>query len=147
MAALTATPANASASWEQGALLADYQVGSAITDAPLKVVYVSDADGKVYLADANAALANARAVGVIVSLQNTYGELNAAADSWVSVCTFGPVYGYSGMAEGQYGWVGTTAGEIVDAAPTTAYQYIVGQSIKSDVFFVRPGATAPVSAA
>lgn len=133
-----------SASQEHGAVIRNYMAGGTVVVG--NAVYL-DSDGKVQKADANASLAASRAIGIVVNTSSLYGETSAPAGSYVSVCVFGPVYGFSGLAEGTFGWVGTTAGEIVDAAPSTAYQYILGQCDAADIFFVRPGIENPTSAA
>jgi hypothetical protein len=144
MAALTVTAANVSADWGQGAIIQNYQAAEALT---VGNVVALDSDGKLVKADANASLAKSRAIGIVVQTTDLYGSTSVAAGGYCSVCTFGPVYGFSSLAEGTYGWVGTTPGELVDAAPSTAYQFIVGQCIAADTFFVRPGIENPVSAA
>ncbi|GEM_PF-2812257 len=129
----------------KGAVNNKFQAASAIT-APLgKAVYL-DTDGKIALADADVTDVEARAVGVITAVSNQYGENALATDEWCTVTQYGPVYGFSGLAEGTYAWVGATAGELDDTAPTGgAYQYIVGQCHGDDVFFVNPGISAPES--
>jgi len=146
MAALTVTAAKVSASWDQGAIIRHYVVADAITSARGKAIAL-DANGKAVLADANGSATLPRAIGICVETGDEYGEANVAANGTIAVCVFGPVYGFSGLTPGAYGWVGTTAGEVVDAAPSTAYQYVIGQAVEDDVFFVNPGLSVPNSAA
>lgn len=144
MAALSFTAANVSADQNQGAVIRNFEAASAVSVG--KPVYVNS-DGKIALADANVSETEARAVGLVVNSADMHGATDIAAGARASVCVFGPVYGFSGLAEGTYAWVGATAGELVDTAPTGgAYQFIVGQALASDVFFVNPGTSKPASA-
>lgn len=144
MADLTVTAANVSADEKMGSIVRIAQAAAALTVGDL--VYF-DSDGKLLLADANASLAATRSVGIVVNTTSLYGETTTAIGEWAAVCVFGPVYGFSSLAEGTYGWVSTTAGKIADAAPATAYNFIVGQCFAADVFFVHPGIENPVSVA
>lgn len=145
MATLTVTPRNVSASWEQGAILRNYVVASKITNAPGKGAALNSS-GQVIAADADVTTTEAKAIGIIVETSSLYGELDAEAGSTVTVCEYGPVYGFSGMTPGVFGFVSKTAGELVDAAPTGGYQFAIGQAQAADVFFVSPGMASPVSA-
>lgn len=142
MAALSITAKNVSATQDQGAVIRNYEAAAALTVGQL--VYLNSS-GKVDKADANLSLEASRAIGIVVAGANTYDETTIAAGSRCSVCVFGPVYGFASLTPGTYGWVGTTAGEIVDAAPTTAYVYVVGQAVDADTFFVQPGISSPAS--
>lgn len=145
MGQLSVTSKNVSASQEQGAVIRRYQVAADITDAPGKGVYIKS-DETIDLADANLSLAGARGRGVIVNTSSIFGETNVKAGDWVAVCVYGPTYGWDNLTPGVYGWVGTTPGVLEDAAPSTAYQHIMGQADAADVFFVNPGISSPVSA-
>lgn len=147
MAALSFTAKNISVNPSQGSIVRSYKAASSIS-SPLGKAVALDSNGDIILADANASQSAATAIGVIVALSNVYAEnATLAAGESCAVCVFGPVWGFSGLAEGGYGWVGTTAGEIVDTAPSTAYQYTLGQNLTSACFFVRPGIASPSSAA
>ena len=145
MTALGFTANKISTDPSKGSVLKAFPAASAIS-APLgKAVYI-DSDGKVELADANVTVAESRGAGVIVAVPNTYGENSIGADEYCTVCVFGPVYGFSSLAEGTYAWVSKTAGELDDTAPTSgAFQYIMGYCAEADCFFVHPGIAAPES--
>lgn len=144
MADFTVTAANVSADEKMGSIVRNYQASGSGTVGDS--VYL-DSDGKVLKSDADGSLAASRAVGIVVNTTSLYGDTTFVSGDFVSVCVFGPVYGFSGMAEGTYGWVSTTAGKVADAAPATAYDYILGQVHAADVFFVHPGIENPVSVA
>lgn len=146
MTSLTVTPRNVSADPTQGAVIRQYQVALQITNAPGKGVAL-DSNGKLTLAQSDGTAAEAKGIGVIVNLANLYGELTANADSWVSVCELGPVYGFSGMTPGTFGYVSATAGDIDDTKPTASgrYPHVLGQAQAANVFFVNPGITRPES--
>lgn len=141
MTALTVTPANVSTNdIERGARVLWYTTGEAI--ALGSAVYL-DSSNLAWNAKADSA-AHAAAVGVAALADNFYGETTVPAGGSVGVVVFGPVWGFSGLADGQPGWVGLTAGQIVDTAPT-GYQFQVGHAVDDETFFVDPGTTSPVS--
>ena len=145
MTALAFTAKNISIDTGKGSVVRPFPVATAIATPLGKVVYV-DSNGAVELADADVTVAESRAVGVIVAVPNTYGENSIAAGENCSVCVFGPVFGFSALAEGTYAWVSKTAGELDDTAPTSgAFQYIVGYCEDTDTFFVNPGIAARAS--
>ena len=145
MTALAFTAKNISIDPAKGSIRKEFQAATAITEPLGKAVYI-DSDGKVELADADVTVAESRGAGIIVAVPNTYGENSIAADEYCTVCVFGPVYGYSSLAEGTYAWVSKTAGELDDTAPTSgAFQYIMGYCAETDCFFVHPGIAAPAS--
>lgn len=143
MAALSFTAANISADPIQGSIIRNKQAGAAVSVG--QAVYI-DSDGKVQPADANVSLTTSMGHGVVVNSASLYGETSIASGAYCSICVFGPVYGFTGLAEGTQAWVGATAGEIVDTAPTGgAYQRVMGYALESDVFFVDPGQSTPGS--
>jgi hypothetical protein len=144
MTALTVTAANVSADQNMGSIVKGYQALSACSVG--QAVYLDGTTGKVAPADADAGTTEARGFGIIVEAANQYGETSIAADDYCSVCEFGPVYGFSGMTPGAYGWVSKTAGEIDDTKPTSAVQRILGHAQAADVFFVNPGESEDASA-
>jgi hypothetical protein len=143
MSAVTITPENISATEERGALVQWYQVAVALT--------IGDAvrlDSSNY---ANPALATssagANAIGLAVFAPNAYGETEVAVGEQVGVVTYGPVYGFTGLVSGQPLYIDkTTAGVLNTAAPTSAYQFILGHAVDDDTFFIDPGTATPVSA-
>lgn len=143
MTALTVTAANVSADQNVGSIVKPYQAASASSVG--QSVY-KDSDGKIAPSDADAGTTQARAFGIIVAAANQYGETSIAADEWCSVCEFGPVYGFSDLTPGEYGWVSKTAGEIEGTKPTSAVQRILGHAQADDCFFVNPGESEDASA-
>lgn len=136
MTAITTSAANASADPRLGSIVRPYVAASAVS--MLQVVYL-DSNGQVAPADADAGATQARGIGIVVGAANLYGETSVAAGGTVDVCLLGPVYGFSGMTPGGYGWVGKTAGVLDDTKPTSAIQRIMGHAIAADIFFVLPG--------
>ena len=145
MTVLSFTANKISADPAKGSVIERFPAASAITSPLGKAVYLTTA-GKVELADANVTAAEARAIGIIVAVPNAYSENAIDTDEYCSVCRFGPVYGFSSLAEGTFGYVSKTAGEIDDTAPTSgAWQYVLGQCMTEDTFFVNPGIAIPAS--
>lgn len=144
MGTLSVTPGKVSADQSQGAVIRNHQAAAEITDAPGKAVSL-DSNGKVVLADADGSEALSRGVGVIVNTVDQYGGTTVPANGRCSVCWFGPTYGWDSLTPGTFGWVSKTPGNVDDTAPTTAYQYILGQCMAGDVFFVNPGMKQPES--
>ena len=150
MTALTATPANISASEERGAMLKVFVAAAAVNIGD--VVYL-DSNNKINKAIADSA-AHARAIGIVVTAQNFYGETSIPIGGSVIVCVYGPCWGWGAsnstlMISGLPVWVDkTTAGKLNDTAPTGgAYQYQVGRMLGNDTIFVDPGTVSPSSAA
>lgn len=142
MATLTVTPHSVSASEERGAIIAQYVAAEDITLG--QAVYLN-ASNQVLRAKADSS-AHANAIGVAAISDNFYGEIVIASGGTVGVVVYGPVWGFSALVSGNPGWVGATAGEIVDTAPTGgAYQFVVGHAIDAQTFFVDPGTTTPAS--
>lgn len=143
MADLTVTASQVSADWNRGSVIKEYIAGVALTVG--QVIYL-DTNNKAQIADADVLTLNSRTVGVVCSSPNWYGETTIPAGAYAPVCIAGPVYGFSSLSSGQFGWVSKTAGKITDTAPTGgAFQYAVGFAEDSDTFFVRTGMTTPAS--
>lgn len=150
MTALTATPANISATEERGAQLKTFTTAAQLSVGD--VVYL-DSNNKVNKAIADSA-AHARAIGIVVIPDNFYGESTIKSGGVATVCVYGPVWGWQVsnsalMVSGLPVWVDkTTAGKLNDTAPTGgAYQYQVGRMLGNDTIFVDPGTVSPSSAA
>lgn len=143
MTALTVTASAVSSNdIERGARVLWYQTGE---DVILGQGVYLDASNLAWRAKADSS-AHARAVGIATQADNFSGETTVKSGNWVGVTVFGPVNGFSGLSQGQVGWVGVTAGQIVDTAPTSAYQFQVGHAVDDQTFFVDPGTSSPVSA-
>lgn len=142
--ALTPTAAHASADHQQGAVTANFAAGAAMD--VLNAVYV-DGSGNLQEADANGASeAIARAIGVIVAPSNMYGETAIPSGARCTVCTFGPVYGFSGMTPGATVYVGTTPGSLTQTPPVSpAYQFAIGYALADDILFINPESDAAYS--
>ena len=142
MTALTVTAADVSATEERGAIFDRYEAGEALTLG--QAVYLNSSN-KAYKA-VNDSSAHAKAVGIVTGAPNFYGETTVASGDIATVCVYGPVWGFSSLSSGKDGWVGSTAGQLVDAAPTpNVYQFIVGHAIDDQTFFVDPGTGSPTS--
>lgn len=142
MSAIGFTAANISCSEERGAVIERYITGEAIG---LGMAVYLDSSNLAWKAKSDSS-AHANAIGVAVIADNFYAETSIPAGGTVAVCVYGPVFGFSSMSQGEVGWVGATAGQIVDTAPTGgAYQFVVGHAVGDDTFFVDPGTTTPAS--
>lgn len=143
MTAITLTANNISCSEERGAVIERYITGEAIT---LGMTVYLDSSNQAWKAKADSS-AHANAIGIAVIPDNFSGETSIPAGGTVGVCVYGPVFGFTGLSQGEVLWVDkTTAGSLNDAAPTGgAYQYIVGHAIDAEVFFVDPGTSVPAS--
>lgn len=144
MTALTVTASAVSSNdIERGARVLWYQTGEDITLG--QAVYL-DSSNLAWRAKSDSS-AHSRAVGVASQSDNFYGETIVKSGGWVGVTVFGPVWGFSGLSQAEIGWVGATAGQIVDTAPTGgAYQFQIGHAVDDQTFFVDPGTSSPVSA-
>ena len=106
-----------------------------------EAVYLKS-DGKVWLADADAA-DTAQAIGICIAV-GAYGALSSVANDQVDVAVYGPVAGFSGMTPGAEVFSSTTAGAIADTAPAGSsgdYRWTIGFALKADVIFVKPYTT------
>src|SRR5919108_6550415 len=111
MTALTVTAANISANdIERGAIIRRYTAGETLTVG--NAVYL-DSNNQAFKAKSDSS-AHATAVGVAVISANFYGETTINSGDIVGVCVYGPVNGFSGLSQGQPGWVSATAGAIDD---------------------------------
>ena len=144
MTTITPTAANVSASEERGAVIMRYL--SAVDLVVGNAVYL-DSSNLLHKAIGNTTSAAASAIGIVCSANNFYGETTILAGQWVTVCIGGPVYGFSGLTDGEPLWVDkTTAGALANAAPSGgAYTYIVGNAQGADTIFVHPGTGVPTS--
>lgn len=113
-----------------------------------QAVYPTSAGDTAALAQANAA-ATARAIGIVVAVADpALATANQAADGdAISVCVFGPVYGFSGMTPGAVMYVSAaTAGAIVTPAPSGGFWvWPIGYAEDANTLFVMPGVSAPAS--
>lgn len=143
MTALTVTAAQVSVNdIERGAIVRWYQTGESMT--PGQAVYL-DSNNLVWKAKSDSS-AHASAIGVVALADNFSGETTIQSGGMAGVCIYGPMNGFASMSQGQVGWVGATAGQIVDTAPTGgAYQMQVGHAVDDQTFFVDPGTASPVS--
>jgi hypothetical protein len=142
--AVTVTGYLLSANEERGAVVKWYQTAEAV-DLNHPAVYLNSS-GKVLKAIATSSAAS-KATGLMVVPDNFYGETAVASGGWVGVCVAGPVQGFSGLTPGAALYVDkTTAGDVTETAPTSAYQYVVARAIAADTVFVDPGIGSPVSA-
>lgn len=137
-----------SATWDRGATILDYQVGGTGQTVNLGDVVYLDDNNQVQQAIANA-LKPSHAFGLCVGVTNFYAETSAASGAWVAICLRGPVFGFigDGFVDGQVLYLSkTVAGGLDTVAPATpAYDYVVGNTMATDAFFVDPGQSTPLS--
>lgn len=112
---------------------------AAFSGSVLDVVYF-DSDGNCLGSDADAA-ASGIGWGIVVSTGK--GETTFVSGDAISIVTFGPMAGFSGMTEGGFGFISANVGRLADAAGTVTWR--MGYALESDVFFVMPGIAAPTS--
>lgn len=144
MTAKLPTASHISFSEERGSIVERYITGEAISLG--QAVYLSA--GLAYKAIADSS-AHAQAIGTAAGADNFYAETVIPAGGTVAVVVYGPVFGFDGLSltGGEPLYVDkTTAGSYNTAAPTAAYQFIVGHMLDDQTFFVDPGTTVPVSA-
>lgn len=147
MADMTLVPANVSADQNQGSVIRDFEVavGSTInvgdavalnssTDSVNGLSLVVQADGN--LSD----WGSSRAVGIVVNTSDWYGSTVAAAGATVSVCVFGPVYGFTNLVPGTVLFTSDTAGKVADQ-PSTTHPWVIGMAQAVDTVFVNPHGT------
>ena len=135
MTVLSYTASKISADQTQGAIVRNYVAAAALTVGDLVAL---DNSGALTQADGNGTAAVARAIGMIVNSTSLYGETAIASGQRCSVCVFGPVYGFSGLTPGAYGYVSDTAGKIEDTMSSTN-ALAVGRALAADTFFINPG--------
>ncbi len=117
-----------------GAIVQRFTAGGTFTVGDL--VYVVS-DGEVEIADASA-VTTGRAVGVCVSAPN--GATAVVATDAVDVVVYGPVAGFTSLAEQTRNYVSITAGKAADAAPTAAASIsrVFGWNKSATILFVDP---------
>lgn len=135
MALITRT--NADVGYLDGAIVRNGVAGGALTVGDL--VYLPT-DGDWEIADASAA-ATARALGVLTGTDD--GDDTVVAGNGIEVTVFGPVVGFSGMAEGEIHFVSNTAGRLDTVAGDVTFRF--GYPLEADVFFILPGISAESS--
>jgi hypothetical protein len=108
-------------------------------------VYINSS-GQWVEADANVSAVVANARGIVVAV-NEPAETTAASGDAIEVCVFGPVGGFSALTPAARQFLGNTAGELVETAPTGAGTWTtpVGYAESATILFVNPGIAAPVS--
>lgn len=141
MADITPTAADIRAL--EGAVLRPYDAGAELDVGEWG--YVA-ADGDIEGSDANVAVSS-DVIGIIVAVADTSGGITAAAGDALSVCTFGPVSGFSGLTPGDRVYVSETANKVADVAPSGAltWTHCVGYVESATTIFVMPGVSAPSS--
>jgi hypothetical protein len=141
--ALSYTAAKINIANSRVAITRPYTAGESVSMGQL--VALKDADGYVWLADADDTEL-ARAIGIVVEVAELTGDdVTAEAGDPVTVCLYGPVGGFSSLGEGTYGYVSATAGAIDSTSPADAntYGYVVGWCDTSTIFFVDTGVSIP----
>lgn len=121
----------------EGALTRPRKAGGNVT---MGMAVYQDSNGKVQAARTNAA-ATSEAVGILAAV-NEPGETTAADTEAVTVCTFGPVGGFSSLTPGAIYYVSdTTAGDITATAPNGAGKWVksIGYAETATILFVMPG--------
>lgn len=129
----------------EGAILRNKKAGGTVNMGD--AVYI-DSNSAVQQAKANAAATSA-AEGVIVAVAQP-GQTSAAAGEGVSVCTFGPVGGFSSLTPGAVYYVdASTAGAITATAPSGggAWAKSIGYAESDTILFVSPGIRPAISSA
>lgn len=124
----------------EGSLTRPKTAGGAVVMG--NAVYI-DSNSKLQKAQANLA-ATSNAVGIIVAV-NEPGETTAADTEAVTLCTFGPVAGFSSLTPGAVYYLDdATAGAITATAPSGAGKWAkaVGYAESATIFFVMPGIAA-----
>ncbi len=121
----------------EGALTRPRRAGGNVTMG--NAVY-TDSGGEVQAAKADAA-ATSDAIGIVVAV-NEPAETTAGNDDAVTVCTFGPVAGFTSLTPGAIYYVSdATAGAIVTPGTTGAGKWLksIGYAESATVLFVTPG--------
>lgn len=95
-----------------------------------------DTAGDVNAADA-VTFANAKVMGVAVA-DNDGGTAFADGDA-IDVCVFGPLAGFSSLAEGTLHYTSANAGSIANASAGSGnYKWIIGMAHSSTILFINP---------
>jgi len=106
-------------------------------------VYLNSSGNAVQTAAGTDTIGSALVVGVAVATPDGSGGTVVASGQHVDVVVFGPVAGFSSLAEGSHHWVSANAGKIADArAGTTYFNYIVGVAWDSTTLLVHPDCEA-----
>lgn len=147
MADATVVAADVSATQTEGAIINPYVVATGATinvgDLVAKDGGTSTVTGlpTVVQADGNATdWSTSRGFGIVVNGQDWYGSTVYTVGQDVSVCEFGPVYGFSGLTPGAVLFTSDTAGKISDVVSTT-HPWVVGMAQAADTVFVNPHGT------
>lgn len=118
-----------------GAVVRRFGAGGALNAGD--AVYVA-ADGDVEAADADAA-ASARIIGLVVAGPD--GKTAYVAGDRVDVVVFGPVAGFSSLAEENLLFASINAGALADTAPAGAsgdYVWVAGWPVSPVIAFINP---------
>lgn len=147
MTDVTLVAADVSATQTEGSIINAYMVatgqtinvGDAVakngsTDTVTGLPLVVQADGN------NSDWISAWACGIVVNTTDWYGSTVAVAGQDVSVCEFGPVYGFTNMTPGAILYVSDNAGKIA-TTPSATHPYVIGQAQAADTVFVNPHGT------
>lgn len=151
MTAVTFVLADISADPDRGAWI-DCSLAAAVALNIGDFVYI-DSNNALRKAIADSA-AHARVYGQVVGgVNDQYGETTIAVGDNPAVCIAGNVFvpgaliGATALASGQFLYLSlTTAGGLVDTAPTSAYQVLVARAEGASQIYIMPGLTSPVSA-
>jgi len=132
----------------QGAVLRQAVAGG--TGSLGDAVYISDDTNNllptVVQADANVSATVVAARGIVVAMGRE-GETDFVSGDALTIATFGPVAGYSGLTPGARQYVSSTVGALTESAPSGAgtWTWAVGYAESDGVVFVNPGIQAPAS--
>lgn len=146
MAQMAFTAAKISVDWEKGAVVLPASAGEALGVGD--VVYITgtqDNVGEAFKADADALggfIGSGR--GIVVAIAKGDGttianSLTAVDGDRISVCVEGLVYGWTTLTPGTTGYVGATAGQLVDTAPGN--DWAMGYAWDASSFWVHPHST------
>lgn len=146
MAQMEFTQRLVSVDWEKGAIVLPASAGEALGIGD--VVYISgtqDNVGEAFKADADALggfIGGGRGIVVAIAKSDGIspaGALTAVDGDRISVCVHGLVYGFTSLTPGTTGYVGTTAGQLVDTAPGN--DWAMGYAWDATSFWVDPAGT------
>lgn len=128
-----------------GAVLRDYVATSATVNGNAVAI---DSNSQIVKAKADTA-ATSTAIGIQVAVPDA-GQTTSVANDRCTVCTFGPVGGFSSLTPGAVYYVdSSTAGAITATAPTggSVWAKSVGYAESATVLFVLPGIRPAISSA
>lgn len=138
-----------SAAQTEGAIINIYSVPSGSTvsvgQAVAKNGSTNTVNGLPYVipADGNTVdWATSRAFGIAVNTTDWYGStsVTGGGDANISVCEFGPVYGFTGLTPGAVLFTSDNVGAISDTVSTT-HPWVIGMAQAADTVFVNPHGT------